>query len=237
MSRVSSSKSGRKQSVATIRGAERRRRLMLVSAAVGLLVLFAAVIGFGLYRSDHAAVVVPQGATGNGIPVGKSDAPVTMDLFEDFQCPVCAKFEKVTGPTVDDLIHAGTVRVVYHPVAFLDRLSSTQYSSRASAAAGCAAVDGIYPKFAGALFTQQPPEGGDGLPTEKLISIGKAAGAGPDFAGCVQDGTFAGWTSQLTDAASRSGVTGTPTVLINGHQLQDRTPAGLRAAVAAAQPG
>lgn len=233
---MSSSKGRRTQSVAAVRNAERRRRLILVSAAVGVLVVFAGVIGFGLYRSDHAPVVVPQKATANGVPIGKPAAPVTMDLFEDFQCPVCAKFEQISGSTIDDLISSGTVRVVYHPVAFLDRLSSTRYSSRASAASGCAAADGVYPKFAGALFTQQPPEGGDGLPTETLISIGKAAGAGPDFDSCVRDGTFAGWTSQLTDDASRRGVTGTPTVLVNGQQVQDRTPDGLRAAVAAAQP-
>ena len=233
---MSSSTGRRKQSVAALREAQRRRRLMLVSAAVGILVLFAAVIGFGLYRGAQSAVIVPPGATEDGVPVGDSDAAVTIDLFEDFQCPVCAKFEQITGPTVDDLVRAGTVRVVYHPVAYLDRMSSTDYSSRASAAAGCAAAEGIYPKFATALFAQQPPEGGDGLPAQTLISIGEAAGAGPDFGTCVRDGSYAGWTAQLTDAASRSGITGTPTVLVNGRELADRTPDGLRAAVAAAQP-
>jgi protein-disulfide isomerase len=233
---VSRSKGRRKQSVAALREAERRRRLMLVSAAVGILVLFAAVIGFGLYRGQQSTVIVPPGATGDGVAVGNSDAPVTIDVFEDFQCPICAKFEKITGPTLDELVRAGTVRVEYHPVAFLDRMSSTEYSSRASAAAGCAAADGVYPKFATELFAQQPPEGGDGLPAETLISLGNAAGAGPDFGTCVRDDTFAGWTAQLTDAASRSGITGTPTVRVNGREVQDRTPDGLRAAVAAAQP-
>jgi len=233
---VSSSKGPRKQPVAALRNAQRRRRLMLVSAAVGILVLFAAVIGYGLYRGERSAVIVPPGATDDGIPVGNADAPVTIDLFEDFQCPICAKFEQITGPTVDELVRAGTARVVYHPVAYLDRMSGTEYSSRASAAAGCAAADRVYPKFATALFAQQPPEGGEGLPPQTLISIGEAAGAGPDFGTCVRDGTYAGWTAQLTDAASRSGITGTPTVLVNGREVSDRTPDGLRAAVAAAQP-
>ncbi|MGH4026348.1 MAG: DsbA family protein, partial [Pseudonocardiaceae bacterium] len=143
---------------------------------------------------------------------------------------------QITGPTVDELVRAGTARVVYHPVAYLDRMSSTEYSSRASAAAGCAAADGVYPKFATALFAQQPPEGGEGMPAQTLISIGQAAGAGPDFGTCVRDGTYAGWAGQLTDAASRSGITGTPTVLVNGREISDRTPDGLRAAVASAQP-
>lgn len=233
---MSAKQSRRKQPVAAIRTADRRRRLMLVSAAVGILVLFAALIGFGLYRGQETAVVVPPGATEQGVPVGNPDAAVTLDVYEDFLCPACAKFEQITGPTIDELVRAGTVRVVYHPVAFLDRLSSTDYSSRASAAAGCAAAAGVYPAFAAKLFEQQPPEGGDGLPPETLIAIGHAAGAGPDFDTCVQDGTYAAWTAQLTDTASRNGITGTPTVLVNGREVADRTPDGLRAAVAAAQP-
>ncbi|MGH3911408.1 MAG: thioredoxin domain-containing protein, partial [Pseudonocardiaceae bacterium] len=135
---MSAKKNRRTQPVAAIRAADRRRRLLLVSAAVGILVLFAAVIGFGLYRGQETAVVVPPGATEQGIPVGNPDAAVTLDVYEDFQCPVCAKFERIIGPTIDELVRAGTVRAVYHPVAYLDRMSSTEYSSRASAAAGCA---------------------------------------------------------------------------------------------------
>jgi protein-disulfide isomerase len=224
--------------MAAQRSAERRRKLLLVSIAVAVLVVFAGAIGFSLYRTQqhNTAVNVPPHATDTGIPIGKADAPVTLDVYLDYQCPVCKQFEQLTGSTIDQLTQQGTLRVVYHPVAFLDRASSTNYSSRASAAAGCAAADGVYPKFATQLYEQQPPEGGDGLPDDTLISIGKAAGAGDDFAGCVKDGTYAGWTQHLTDAASKDGVNGTPTLLVNGRQIEDRTPAGLKAAVAAAQP-
>jgi protein-disulfide isomerase len=39
----------------------------------------------------------------------------------------------------------------------------------------------------------------------------------------------------VTDQASRDGVTGTPTVLVDGTALADLTAAGLAAAVTAAQ--
>ncbi|MGH3796306.1 MAG: DsbA family protein [Pseudonocardiaceae bacterium] len=235
---MNTAKSRRKGLVAAQRGADRRRRIIMASAAVAVLVVFAAVIGFELYRSQQhtTAVVVPKGATAQGIPIGNPKAAVTLDVYEDFQCPICKKFEQVSGPTIDKMIQSGAVRVMYHPLAFLNQMSSTNYSSRASAAAGCAAADGIYPKFARQLFIQQPPENGNGLPSETLISIGHAAGAGPDFDSCVRGDTYAGWSAQITEAASRAGVTGTPTVFANGHEVADRTPAGLQAAVAAAQP-
>lgn len=235
---MSTTKSRRKGMVAAQRQADRRRGLMLASAAVAVLLLFAALIGYGLYRSQQAedTGTAPPGATAQGVPIGNADAPVTIDLYEDFQCPVCKQFEQLTGPTIDQLIQQGTVRVIYHPLAFLNQMSSTKYSSRASAASGCAAAEGVYPEFAKQLFAQQPPEGGDGLPAETLIAVGRAAGAGPDFDNCVRQDTYAGWSTQLTEAASRAGVNGTPTVRIDGQDVADRTPAGLQAAVAAAQP-
>jgi protein-disulfide isomerase len=50
----------------------------------------------------------------------------------------------------------------------------------------------------------------------------------------VKDDTYKGWTEHVTDDASRSNVTGTPTVKINGQPLENPTPDALTAAVAAA---
>jgi hypothetical protein len=48
----------------------------------------------------------------------------------------------------------------------------------------------------------------------------------------VQDGRYADWARSVTDAASRAGITATPTVLVNGRDV-GRTAEALRAAVAA----
>ena len=202
--------------------------------AVLVLVLFAGAVGFGVYRAqDSAGAALPAGATAEGVAVGNPDAPATIDLYLDFQCPVCAQYEQQAGATIDQLVASGQARVVYHPVAFLNRFSSTQYSSRSSAAAGCAADAGVLPKFVELLFANQPPEGGVGLSTEQLVALGTQAGAGADFGACVQDGRYAGWTRSVTDGASQVGITATPTVLVNGHEVA-RSVDALRAAVAAA---
>jgi protein-disulfide isomerase len=118
-------------------------------------------------------------------------------------------------------------------VAYLNRFSSTQYSSRSSAAAGCAADAGVFPEFAELLYANQPPEGGAGLPEEQLVALGTQAGAGPDFGTCVQDGRYADWTRSVTDAASQVGIAATPTVLVNGQEVA-RSVEALRSAVTAA---
>jgi protein-disulfide isomerase len=214
--------------------AARRGPSTATLVAVVVLVLFAGAVGFGVYRAQSAADGnVPAGATAAGVAVGNGDAPVTIDLYLDFQCPACAQYEQQAGSTIDELVASGQARVVYHPVAYLNRFSSTQYSSRSSAAAGCAADAGVLPQFAKLLYANQPPEGGAGLPDEQLVALGTQAGAGPDFGTCVQDGRYTGWTSSVTDAASQAGITATPTVLVNGQEVA-RSVDALRSAVAAA---
>ena len=69
---------------------------------------------------------------------------------------------KPPGDTIDQLVASGAAKVIYHPLAYLDRFSSTQYSSRSSAASGCAAAAGVFVPFAKLLYANQPPENGDG---------------------------------------------------------------------------
>jgi len=200
--------------------------------AVAVLVLFAGAVGFGVYRAQAGSpddLASPAEASPAGFAVGHADAPVTIDLYLDFQCPACAQYERQTSPTIDELVASGRARVVYHPVAYLDRFSSTRYSSRSSAAAGCAAEAGVLPRFAQLLYAEQPPEGAAGLPEERLVAIGAQAGAGEDFARCVLEDRYAGWTRSVTDSASRAGITATPTVLVNGQEIA-RTDEALRAA-------
>ncbi len=203
-----------------------------------VVVLFAAAVGFGVYRSQAAAsgpAAVPANATAEGVPVGQASARATIDIYLDFQCPVCREYEQQSGATIDQMVASGQAKVVYHPIAILDRYSTTQYSSRASAASGCAAAAGVFPQYVKLLYANQPPENGDGLPAAQLVSLGQQAGAtGSNFATCVTDTTYKAWTASLTDQSSKAGVNGTPTVKVNG-QVVDNTDAALRAAVAAAQ--
>jgi protein-disulfide isomerase len=202
-----------------------------------VVVLFAAAVGFGVYRSQQAAsgpAAVPPNATAAGVPVGPASAKATIDIYLDFQCPVCRQYEQQSGATIDQMVAGGQARVVYHPIAILDRYSTTQYSSRASAASGCAAAAGVFPQYVKLLYANQPPENGNGLPAAQLVALGQQAGAtGSDFATCVTDTTYKAWTAGLTDQSSKAGVNGTPTVQVDGRTI-DNTDAALRQAVAAA---
>jgi protein-disulfide isomerase len=94
---------------------------------------------------------VPAGATpeGDGILIG--DGPVRVDAFIDFLCPFCRRFELSAGPALAGLVADGRVSLAYHPMNFLDQASTTNYSTRAAAASGCAADQGRFFEYARAV--------------------------------------------------------------------------------------
>jgi protein-disulfide isomerase len=148
---------------------------------------------------------------------------VSVVVYEDFQCPVCKAFEENVGAMLTDKIDQGVVQLEYRPIAFLDRASTTKYSSRALATAACALDDGgpdVFHKLHDLLFANQPEEGSDGLPDSKLADL--AAEAGADKASvesCQEAGTFDGWVAKVTDQASKDGISGTPTYFVDGDKV------------------
>jgi protein-disulfide isomerase len=193
----------------------------------------------GAAASANAAA--PANTTGNGyvFAAGSADAPVTVDLYEDFQCPNCKALENSSGSTLAGLVSAGTVQVHYHGMAFLDTDANDDYSTRALNAAAVVASEagpGAYQKFHDLLFAHQPPEGGSGLTDDQLVDYAGQAGAtGAAVASGIRDLVYGDWVKQAEDQASKDGVTGTPTVFVDGQKLTDLSPAGLTAAVTAAQ--
>jgi protein-disulfide isomerase len=160
---------------------------------------------------------VPAGATqeGDGILIG--DGPVRIDAFIDFLCPFCKQFELSSGPALAGLVADGLISLAYHPMNFLDEASTTNYSTRAAAASGCAADGGRFLEYSRALFVSQPPEGGAGLSDAELAGIGGTAGLdAAAFAACLSDAPYLDWPSYVTARATALGVSGTPTVLVAG---------------------
>src|SRR6266699_88265 len=114
---------------------------------------------------------VPAGATpeGDGIVIGLG--PVRVDAFIDFLCPFCRRFELSSAPALAALVADGLASLVYHPMNFLDEASTTNYSTRAAAASGCAADQGRFLEYAHVLLVNQPPEGGPGLSDAELAGL------------------------------------------------------------------
>jgi protein-disulfide isomerase len=142
-------------------------------------------------------------------------------VFIDFMCPYCRKFELSAAETLASLASSAQATIAYHPMNFLDEASTTNYSTRAAAASGCAADAGRFAEYAHALFVRQPPEGGAGLTDRELTDLGQLAGlSGPPFTSCVAQAPYLEWPAYVTARAVALGVEATPTVVIVGEQVR-----------------
>jgi protein-disulfide isomerase len=232
-----SSRKEQKQANRVVReqlAAERRRkRTMLLTIIAIFAVVIAGLVGFGIWQTQKPKdVKVPATAidSGHGIPV--STGPVTVDLYVDLLCPICKNFEDTAGPTLDQMVKDNKIKLVYHPIAILDHNTNPSgYSTRAGAATGCAADGGKFFDFVKAMYAQQPAEGSAGLTDDQIVQIGAGVGLiDPAFAQCVRDGKYHSWMADNTNAAASKNINGTPTVFVNGKQIQATTDA-LTAAV------
>ncbi len=140
---------------------------------------------------------------------GPADAVVQVTVFSDFQCPYCKRFE----PTLTQLAETfrGRVRIVWRhfPLAIHEK------ALPAALAAQCAHDQGRFWTYHDALFTHQ-----DKLADTDLKQMAREIGVTMSvFESCLDSGTHRDQVQADLQAGERLGVTGTPTVFINGRVL------------------
>lgn len=214
--------------------ARRRDQRILLSVVVAFVVLVVAGgILFQAWRTHRSPSAAPSATAsaspvaitnGRPIPLGSPDAPVTITLYEDFHCPHCADFEEQFGPTITQAQESGAARVELYPMAFIDEGSVT-----AANAMACAAEAGFGQAYYLGLFANHTLQWSD----PQLIDLAtKVVGSPPTeaFQTCVKRRAHADWVTSINAAADRGGVSQTPTMLINGSEVQidSLTPESLK---------
>ncbi|MER7111656.1 DsbA family protein [Streptomyces sp. NPDC000229] len=210
---------------------KRRRTLIVAAAVVGVLGL-AAVAGLIAANtgdkgdgSGSGPVAAPTGATGKdrlAIPVGATDAPSTLTIWEDFRCPACAQFENAVRDTIHQLTDSGQIKVEYHLATIIDGNMGGSGSLNAANAAACAQDAGKFVPYHDVLYQNQPPEPDDAFARDaKLFELAaKVPGLDtPAFRSCVSEGTHDSWVNKSNEAFRSGDFRGTPTVLLNGESI------------------
>jgi protein-disulfide isomerase len=214
--------------------AQARRRNILVTVVVAVAVVAIVGVVVLVQQLQHDQSVASAGtssgtprhlladggisgvAATTPLPPGKT--PVTVEMWEDFQCPACRQFEQENQAQLERWAKQGVIKLVYKPVAFLDRASTTNYSSRAlnTAAAVVDSDPSAFQAFHDLLYANQPEEGSAGLTDAQLLQYAVQAGAPSAAVSSAQSSNrFSGWVVQRTDEFSKK-YTGTPTVLVDG---------------------
>ncbi|MFF5991942.1 DsbA family protein [Prauserella flavalba] len=230
-----------KQAVAKARKSTDPKRVGII---VGAIVVVAAVVIGGLIwtnasqnategqkipTAQSANSQYPERREGLVVVTGNPDAPVTIDVYADFLCPVCRQFQEAYGQEIEQKVAQGQLQLRTHMVPMLVEASDPPgYSLDAANASLLAADAGKFTAFHDSLYANQPEEGKRGYSKEQLIELGRDLGiTDPAFAQGVNSGKF---DKQLTaemqrisndsslhqDFGNGNRGFGTPTVTHNG---------------------
>ncbi len=201
-----------------------RRRLSLgllsVIGIVGGLAVVALAVALGTRPAatgtDPLAVEIahaPAGVVSEGFVLGRADAPVTIDLFEDFQCPACEEWGRtVFARLAANELSAGTVKIVFHDMAFVGTESRD-----AGRAAYAASQQGRFWDMWTTLYANQGRENSGAFSRERLLAMARQLGFNMTRFEADMDSTAAGATIDASRAAANvAGVSSTPTLIIDG---------------------
>jgi protein-disulfide isomerase len=202
------------------------RRLMVLGY-LGALILGAAMGAGGLALATGGAVPSPSPAptpapsagpteppAGNAI--GRPDAPVTVEVWADYQCPFCRLEDLLFGGAVDrEYVTPGIARVIYRDFAFLG-----QESIDAAVAARCAGAQdpAAQLRYHEALYAFQQGENQGRFARANLVQVAEIAGVPSQaaFAACLDDPAVAQAVADETTAGRDVGITSTPTLRLRG---------------------
>lgn len=201
-------------------------RSPIVTFTIGALIVGVLIVGYALLTQPKTstgsltppAVAVPAGLA-DGRTLGSAQAPVTIDVWADFQCPACGNLaRRVEPPLISQYVSTGMARIVYHDAAFQGQKVNKAWdeSVESAAAARCAADQGLFWQMHDWLFANQGENVGAFAP-DRLRAIAQAAGLDMTaYDTCMASPTYAGLVRKETGQATDKGINQTPTLFING---------------------
>lgn len=163
--------------------------------------------------SEKQEIKGPKEVTSGDHTLGSPDAPLTLIVFTDLECPWCKKFHETVLQVAEEYGKNGKVMTVFRHFP-LDSLH--QKSRKEAEASECAADLGGNEKFwqyVNRVFEITPAN--DGLDPAELPKIAEYVGLDKNkFIECLNSGKFAGRVQENLDDAIASGGEGTPYFVI-----------------------
>ena len=208
---------------------EKRRRQAQIQrfGIIGVIVIGALLLSLALIYPN----VMPAGeiTTVESYPrpmadataMGDPNAPVTIDVFEDFQCPACVYYtEEVERRITETYVTTGQVYYVFHHYPFLDSISTSKESHQAANASMCAMEQDKFWEYHDILFANWNGENAGAFNDRRLIIFAETIGLDMDlFTSCFEEDRYQAEIQADYDLGGVMGVSGTPSVFVNGEQV------------------
>lgn len=206
-----------------IRRKGQRNRLLGVGLISLGAIAFVALFLFNAYKpvgevaTPEVAYEYPQP---NKTSLGDPNAPVKIDVYEDFQCPACQAFSQDIEPLiVKNLVETGKVYYTFHNYSFIDGPGAGQggESDQAANASMCAAEQNKFWEMKSIIFANWNGENLGAYNDNRLRAFAQTAGLDMgEFDDCFDANKYEQEIQASFDGGNEIGVSGTPSVFVNG---------------------
>lgn len=212
---------------------ERRNRAIVV----GIIVIGALLIVAAFALPSLQKAMAPRPTTGpvgtlnpispvvrpdaQGLSMGVANAPVKVDVYEDFQCPMCTRYSSEVEPQIiEKYVTTGQVYYTFHNFPFVDEFDTdplTNESHQAANASMCANAQGRFWDYHDMLFANWNGENEGSFADHRLVAFAENLGLEMDaFRACFDANQYQDEIQKDFDLGGALGITGTPSVLVNG---------------------
>jgi protein-disulfide isomerase len=198
----------------------RMQRLGVVSIiVVGALLIAFALIYPNFKSIGEIATVEPNlRPLANGTAMGDPNAPVRIDVFEDFQCPACRSYsEEIETRITETYVATDQVYYVFHQYPFVDSNSVNKESQQAANASMCASEQGLFWEYHDILFANWNGENVGAFSDRRLVAFAETLDLDIErFNSCFEENRYRDEIQADFELGTEMGVSGTPSVFVNG---------------------
>lgn len=231
-----------------VRARRQRQRLINRLFVVGAMVLGVALIVFAIVlpgikqaqaanalatnvaKTPVVAVTSTQiAAQVDGTHLGDPNAPVKVDIYEDFRCSACLYYSQNFEPTViQDYVVTGKVYYSFHSFIVIDGHDKTDASRRSANAAMCASEQGLFWDYKETLFSNQITESATLFTDDRLRKMAENVGLDmTKFEACYQAKKYDSTVKDDIARAYALGASFTPSLYVNGVLVEQFDQIGL----------
>lgn len=203
--------------------------LMVVAGA--LLITFALVVpGINNIQNSNATatslaenpviVITPAefSAAVDGTHLGDPNAPVKVEIYEDFRCSACAYYTQNIEPLIiQNYVETGIVYYSFRNYIVIDSYDQTTASYNSSLAALCAADQNLFWEMHETLYANQVTEDAELFSDERLAQMAQNVGVDMEtFNQCFESKEHEDIMAADDAAGIALQLRGTPSVAVNG---------------------
>lgn len=176
--------------------------------------------------------------------MGNESAPVTVVEFGDYRCPVCEQFDQQVFPSVkENYIDTGEAKFYFINYAFLDGGGLPGDTSQTAAVAGECVYqqdEDQFWNFHHAVYDNQGQESDDWATEDFLMDIARQSTEGLDYGQleqCISSKETNDRVNEELGIGRANGVSGTPTIFVNGEQASGWSYTAVSRAIESALAG